>query len=307
MELTWLEDFLALAEHRNFSRAAEARHVTQPAFSRRIQALEQWVGTALVLRSPQGVQLNAAGAALHAGAAELVRDLHQLRRVALRAAGREGAALSIAATHALSFTFLPGWIRGLELPGTLTLLSDTMAACEALLLAGDADLLLGHAHRDMPSRLPADAFTSLVIGRDVLVPVMAPGAGFRLPGRPGTPVPLLAYSEASGLGRILRAARAGWEEAPQLEASVTAPLAATLQSLARQGQGVAWLPRSLAAEDLAAGQLVEAGAASFSIALEITLIRPRRRLSATAEACWAAASRRETCPDQSLRQDGSRA
>lgn len=284
MELTWLEDFLALAEHRNFSRAAEARHVTQPAFSRRIQSLEQWVGTTLVLRTPQGVQLNAAGTALHAGVAELVRDLHQLRRIALRATGREGAALSIAATHALSFTFLPGWIRGLELPGTLTLLSDTMAACEALLLAGDADLLLGHAHPDMPSRLPADGFASLVVGRDVLVPVMAPGGSF------DAPLPLLAYSEASGLGRILRAARAGWSDAPRLEASVTAPLAATLHSLARQGQGVAWLPRSLAAEDLTHGQLVGVGEAHHAIPLEITLIRPRRRLSATAEACWERAS-----------------
>lgn len=295
MELTWLEDFLALAEHRNFSRAAAARHVTQPAFSRRIQALEQWVGTSLVLRAPQGVQLNAAGSALHAGAAELVRDLHQLRRAALRAAGREGAMLSIAATHALSFTFLPGWIRGLELPGTLTLLSDTMAACEALLLAADADLLLGHAHRDMPSRLPADGFASLVVGRDVLVPVMAPGAGFVLPGRRGSPLPLLAYSDASGLGRILRAARAAWADAPRLEASVTAPLAATLQSLARQGQGIAWLPRSLAAEDLATGRLVEAGEAQHAIPLEITLIRPRRRLSATAEACWEGASAQSGC------------
>lgn len=282
MELTWLEDFLALAEHRNFSRAAEARHVTQPAFSRRIQALEQWVGTTLVLRTRQGVQLNAAGTTLHAGAVELVRDLHQLRRAALRSAGREGATLSIAATHALSFTFLPGWIRSLELPGTLTLLSDTMAACEALLLAGDADLLLGHAHPDMPSRLQAEHFASLVVGRDLLVPVMAPGAGSGLP--------LLAYSQASGLGRILRAAHAGWADAPKLEASVTAPLAATLQSLARQGEGIAWLPRSLAAEDLAGGQLVEAGEAYHAIPLEITLIRPRRRLSATAEACWERAS-----------------
>jgi DNA-binding transcriptional LysR family regulator len=40
MELIWFEDYLALAETLNFSRAAELRHVTQPAFSRRIRALE---------------------------------------------------------------------------------------------------------------------------------------------------------------------------------------------------------------------------------------------------------------------------
>ncbi len=39
METKWLEDFVSLAETRSFSRSAQLRHVTQPAFSRRIQAL----------------------------------------------------------------------------------------------------------------------------------------------------------------------------------------------------------------------------------------------------------------------------
>ena len=40
MQLKWFEDFLALAQTRSFSRAAELRHVTHPAFGRRIKALE---------------------------------------------------------------------------------------------------------------------------------------------------------------------------------------------------------------------------------------------------------------------------
>ena len=59
MDLTWLEDFVALAEVRNFSRAAERRHVTQPAFSRRIRSLEDWVGVPLFERTPTGVRLTA--------------------------------------------------------------------------------------------------------------------------------------------------------------------------------------------------------------------------------------------------------
>ena len=58
MELVWLEDFLALAEALNFSRAAEARHVTQPAFSRRIRALEGWIGAALSLFALPGIALD---------------------------------------------------------------------------------------------------------------------------------------------------------------------------------------------------------------------------------------------------------
>lgn len=306
MELNWLEDFLALAEHRNFSRAAEARHVTQPAFSRRIRALEDWVGTPLVLRAPQGVVLNAAGEILRDRAAGLVSDLQQMRRAALKAAGRAGAALTIAATHALSFTFFPGWIRSftaLETLGTLNLVSDTMAACERILLAGDADFLLCHARPGVRTGLAPEAFASLVVGTDQLVPVSAPDAAgaarWALPGTPAAPVRLLAYSAASGLGRILEATQRSGGEALSLDPVFTAPLAAALQTMARQGQGLAWLPRTMAADDLAAGRLVIAGADSCSIDVEVRLFRPLRRQSTTAETFWKAMSNQAPAPARS--------
>jgi LysR family transcriptional regulator, hypochlorite-specific transcription factor HypT len=297
MELNWLDDFIALAEHRNFSRAAEARHVTQPAFSRRIRALEDWVGTPLVIRAPQGVVLNAAGEILRKQAAGLTRDLLQMRRAALKAAGREGATLTIAATHALSFTFFPGWIRAfapLETLGTLNLVSDTMAACERILQAGDADFLLCHVGTEVPMGLALDAFASMVVGIDRLVPVSAPdvsgAARWPLPGKPDAPARLLAYSEASGLARILQATRKSGGEPLALDPVFTSPLAATLQTMARQGHGLAWLPQTMAAEDLAAGRLVDAGGGRHSVDVEIRLFRPKRRQSNAAETFWKAMS-----------------
>ena len=47
MELKWLDDYLALIETGSLSAAAEKRHVSQPAFSRRIQMLESWLGVSL--------------------------------------------------------------------------------------------------------------------------------------------------------------------------------------------------------------------------------------------------------------------
>ena len=61
METKWLEDFVSLAETRSFSRSAQLRHVTQPAFSRRIQALEAWAGIDLVDRSSYPTRLTPAG------------------------------------------------------------------------------------------------------------------------------------------------------------------------------------------------------------------------------------------------------
>ena len=56
MNLTCVDDFLALAATGYFSRAAEERHMTQPAFSRRIRALEEWLGAELFDRRSDGAK-----------------------------------------------------------------------------------------------------------------------------------------------------------------------------------------------------------------------------------------------------------
>ena len=51
MDTRWFQDFVTLAEVQNFTRAADMRNVSQAAFSRRIQALEQWLGAKLIDRA----------------------------------------------------------------------------------------------------------------------------------------------------------------------------------------------------------------------------------------------------------------
>jgi DNA-binding transcriptional LysR family regulator len=296
MELIWLEDYLALAETLNFSRAAEARHVTQPAFSRRIRALEDWIGAALFTRTTHGVALTPAGEHFHNQAEVLTRALHQLRRDTVEASGRGAKLLSIAATHALSFTFFPKWIRSNEQVlalGNLNLISDSMQACEQMMLRGDAQFLLCHHHQDMSSRLETGQFRSIVVGTDTLVPLSAPGINGapRWPLHSGAPVKYLAYSAQSGLGRIVAARWGAKDRGFALETVFTSHLAATLLSMARAGDGVAWLPLTLAEEDISAGRLVEAGNPPFEIPIEIRLFRPVARQGHVAESVWAAFQR----------------
>lgn len=58
MDTKWLENFVSLAETRSFSRSAQLRHVTQSAFSRRIQALEAWAGSDLLIAYHHPSQAN---------------------------------------------------------------------------------------------------------------------------------------------------------------------------------------------------------------------------------------------------------
>ena len=72
METKWLEDFISLVETNNFSRSAALRHVTQPAFSRRIQSLENWLGTDLIDRTTFPTRLTPAGHVFYEQALEML-------------------------------------------------------------------------------------------------------------------------------------------------------------------------------------------------------------------------------------------
>lgn len=284
MELSWLEDFLTLAETGNFSRAAEIRHITQPAFSRRIRALEDWIGTSLFDRATHHVTLTEAGRQFWPTAGEAVRLIHQGRDSARDAGSAEATTLRFAATHVLSFTFFPEWLRSLEAStevGSIRLISDSMQACEQVLTQGQAQFLLCHHHQAAPNRLDPSRYHSIVIGHDLIVPAMQPTEGHVADAL--AEVPYLAYSAESGLGRIIAATRG---VLPGQQPVFTSHLAAVLRTMASDGRGIAWLPLSLIKSDLERGILTRIGPAEWPIPIDIRLFRPRARQSLAAEMFW---------------------
>ncbi|MFJ3486112.1 LysR family transcriptional regulator [Pseudomonas sp. NPDC090202] len=287
MELVWLEDFNVLAQCGNFSRAAELRHVTQPAFSRRIRALETWIGVDLFERTTQGATLTDAGRHMQENAQELTRRLYQMRQEAREVAGKQARTLHFAATHSLSFTFFPGWVRAAERSGPLEairLLSDNMSVCEQMLLGGEVQFLLCHQHPDVPPRFAADQFQSRVIGSDLLIPLQSRDAPSITD---AGAAPHLAYTAESGLGRIVAARLAKENKPPALHTVFSSHLAAVLLSMAQEGKGFAWLPLTLAESEMSSGRLVRALDERWDIPVEIRLFRPNTALSDFGEAFWA--------------------
>ncbi len=83
LDMRRLRHALALAEHRNFARAAVALHITQPALSRSILGLEEELGVRLFDRSPRNIEPTAFGElvlrharGLELSARDLERELH---------------------------------------------------------------------------------------------------------------------------------------------------------------------------------------------------------------------------------------
>lgn len=79
MEIKWIQDFLSQSKTHSFSRSAEERNVTQSALSRRIQALEAWLGAELVDRSTQPARLTAAGMLFQQQAEGILGQLMDIR------------------------------------------------------------------------------------------------------------------------------------------------------------------------------------------------------------------------------------
>lgn len=61
MELSYIKEFIVLAEYKNFSKAAEELYISQPTLSKHIQAMERELGGKLFNRSTHGVSLTEFG------------------------------------------------------------------------------------------------------------------------------------------------------------------------------------------------------------------------------------------------------
>ncbi|ANP50243.1 DNA-binding transcriptional LysR family regulator [Streptomyces griseochromogenes] len=147
MSLRQMEYFLTVVEEASFTRAAEVLHVTQPALSHQIKALEKAVGGALLERMPRGVRLTPMGRAYLPHAELAVRSAAQARRAARAAAGAEGGELHIAALHSIAVGAMPDVFARWRTarPRVLLRLHEyaTTEALEEAVQRGTADLAVG--------------------------------------------------------------------------------------------------------------------------------------------------------------------
>jgi DNA-binding transcriptional LysR family regulator len=294
MKLEWLEDFLALAREGNFTRAAELRRIAQPAFSRRIQMLEQWVGVTLVDREQQPVQLTDMGR-LFLPTAESATSQLYLGRENVQQAHRGRGTLRFAATHTISILFFPQWLQTIVPPEaelSLRLESNHMSTCARLLTQNLCEFMLCYTHADADLGFDQNRYDSKVIAHDRLVPVSAatPSGSplHQLPGCKSKSVPFLHFSEASALGQIIDAMLLRRKDAKFITKTSSSPLAAALKSMAESGLGVTWIAALLAGAALKDGTLTCAGGKEWEIPVEIKIFRANGSFSQVADEFWSA-------------------
>ena len=314
METKWLEDFVSLAETRSFSRSAQLRHVTQPAFSRRIQALEAWAGIDLVDRSSYPTRLTPAGETLHAQALEILDSL-QAARTMMRShqvAGQD--MVEFAVPHTLAFTFFPHWLMdvrqrlaaqagdvrqrlgaqgGATMKTRLTALNVHDAVMR--LTEGGCDLLIAYHHAALPLQLSSERYEMLLLSTETLAPYAKAGADgqplFRLPGQPRAAVPFLSFASGAYMARMVDTIAQAAGEPLHLDPIYETDMAEGLKAMALEGHGLAFLPHSSVKKELKAKRLVAAAPAGrFTLTMEVRIYRERpvlaRHQKPAVQALW---------------------
>lgn len=290
MRLEWIEDTLAIIRTGSLNRAAEQRHLSQPAFSRRIRSIEDYVGIELLDRSRKPAQLRPSileqQERLECIAAQTRDLLYDLRQHERRGAAR----LVIVSQHAITTTTAPPLIERLsaEMDVNVHLRSANRDECFSLLVRRQADVMIAYQGQNELSERQTPFLEHRSLGMEAFVPVFAAGALSTLDEhRNRGELPVILYPSDVFFGQVMNR-----DLLPELRSKfylkVRAETALTLAALqlAIAGIGVAWVPISLAQRELRLGSLAELGHSLSGTTLSMQAIRLAGPKSASEQQVW---------------------
>jgi len=299
MKLVWIQDLIAVAETGTLSRAALLRHSSQPALSRRIQALERWLDVELLDRCHQPVRLTPVAQRCLPELRTLASQIERLR-IRMRSEERNAARLVLATQHSLTITRLPQLLEKLDRirdpKVDLSVLSETHEACMAAFMRGEADLLMCMEQEGEGLQADLMGALRLELGHETFIPVSAVSSQgkplHRL--RPGREFRLLAFPADSFVGRALyRYGLSGLMQEYGIHVVHESTFLAGIKEMAIAGLGAAWLPESMVRRELASGQLIALGGVLNTITLPVILYgNPHTPYAAVAHKVWSLLSQR---------------
>lgn len=284
METKWLEDFISLAETHSFSRSAELRHVTQPAFSRRIQSLEAWLGADLIDRTSYPTRLTPSGEVFYEQALVMLDQTNNVRALLRGKRPTAQTTVDFAVPHTLSLTFMPKWMTRLETafgPINTRLMALNVHDAVMTIVEGGCDLLLCYHHPRQPVQLDSSRYDMIVLGNEALRAYSrcdkSGNPDFRLPGSADQPLPFLSYTSNAYLGRMVEMMLADSKKPLFLEKRYETDMAEGLKMMALEGHGVAFLPESAVTREVKLKHLARAdnGQPEWEVNMEIRLYRER--------------------------------
>src|ERR1051326_7132601 len=193
-----LEGFLTVAALGSVSRAAERLHLTQPAVTKQVRALEESLGTDLIERHGQGIRLTAAGELVARYGRTGMHLADECRQALAELGTGERGTLRLGAGVTTSVFQLPRWLRrfrkdrsGVE----IIVRTGTSRVVTQQVLGGEVDLGL------VTSDVPLRDLQAKVLYREEIVLVVAPD--FTPRRRDLESIPLILFPSTTGFRSYL--------------------------------------------------------------------------------------------------------
>jgi DNA-binding transcriptional LysR family regulator len=284
MDTQSLSAFIEVAETQSFSKAGEKLHLSQPAVSKRIAALEQQLGARVFDRVNRSIGLTDAGRALLPHARRVLQDIEDGRRALSQLTGKVSGRLSIGTSHHIGLHRLPPVLRRYtrQYPDVdLDIhFMDSEVACEAV-LAGKLELGIV----TLPGQ-PLPNLQTRLVWPDPLAVVVSAGHALtqkkRLTLKELAAHPAVLPDEATYTHRIIKAELQKHGVTPRVRLATN--YLETLKMLVAIGLGWSVLPRSMLDRSI-----TEIAVTGFSARRELGLAWHQRRiLSGAAQALMAA-------------------
>lgn len=299
MEVRWLQDFLALAETGNFTRAAAMRNASQAAFSRRIQQLEAWLGAALIDRSMLPTKLTAEGEQFREAASRILAEMLDARAACKGPAVGSAGMIRAAVPFALATSRFPfwwsEWIKDLHL--SCSMISGNIHDLGIGLLSGSVEIMFSYHTAQQLVHPDPDRVEAIEIETDLLRPFASPALiereRIQLPGGPRNPVPMLSYTPGVYFARLVDLIVDSAGGIPHARTIIESDMSDVLRVMAIAGHGVAWLPESMAAAS-PKDALIPIGGAKWSMPLSVMAFRSRENANPSVARLWAMMQRQRS-------------
>ncbi|HBA6943303.1 TPA: hypochlorite stress DNA-binding transcriptional regulator HypT [Escherichia coli] len=285
IETKWLYDFLTLEACRHFSQAAKDRNISQPAFSRRIKALEAAIGVVLFDRTSTPLQLTEGGKLFHSQARSLLQQLECNLRELNGQNLLSVPNIKIAAAHSLSLGIFPKLLHSLTAyGGEFVYHVEAIDVVQAVntLREGQSDFIISFRDED----LMQSPFCCLKLFESELYPVCAADTqGHPVFDITQPQVPLLNYTATSYMGRLVNRhlSEVGGITGRTILISSMSEL---LKNMALNRYGIAWLPIWSIVNELQTKRLVRLDAANLIVPIQAYIYRMNTRLNRNAENFW---------------------
>ncbi|MFT4020380.1 MAG: LysR substrate-binding domain-containing protein [Acinetobacter sp.] len=274
LEIRWALDLIILDQERSISKAAQKRYVSQSAFTRRLQHLEDSVGFAIIERHAKDIYFTELGQILLATANSLHSQLNESIQLIYEMKNTQEKTIKFAAAHSLVNNFFSNYLRYMPIEDQgikFEMIALNIGEGLQWLKEGKIDFLVSYSSKNAKQKEKSESLSAVQIGETEIIPVYAKIEGQKINYDLTKDFPLLTYSKNAYLRHIVDQVIDNNDL--NYHILYETDNAENLKQLVLQGAGVAWLPKINILEELAQNKLYDLSAPSLTVTQNIFIYK----------------------------------